>query len=351
MELSPILMNSSVHGIFVYGNPGTGKSAVITSLMQELEQEAEKQSIELRSIYVNCAENRTETVILVELLSQLNPDKDYPRMGWTRAKALSEFKKTLNTLGKTNILVVLDEVDYVLRESGDDILYRLSRINGKVKPGVSTIIISNDIKVYDYIKPRTQSAFGRVKVVFSPYNEDELHDILQDRVKYAFKQGVVSGPVIRKIAEIEGSRSGDARRALELVDSCAKLAIAKKRDKITLDLVSSADKELESDNVLNTIASLTQHQKILFLAILKLRQKDLVGSRVFKKYKEICNSYNVKPLSDRRVRSFVVNLGELGLIKSEVKWLKTMKKKSRKITVDIDKGVKKKAKKMLRDSI
>jgi len=238
-----------------------------------------------------------------------------------------------------------------LRESGDDILYRLSRINGKVKPGVSTIIISNDIKVYDYIKPRTQSAFGRVKVVFSPYNEDELHDILQDRVKYAFKQGVVSGPVIRKIAEIEGSRSGDARRALELVDSCAKLAIAKKRDKITLDLVSSADKELESDNVLNTIASLTQHQKILFLAILKLRQKDLVGSRVFKKYKEICNSYNVKPLSDRRVRSFVVNLGELGLIKSEVKWLKTMKKKSRKITVDIDKGVKKKAKKMLRDSI
>lgn len=350
MELAPILMGSAVSCVFVYGVPGTGKTGLILDLMKELRSEAEKKEVNLKTAYINCSENRTETVILIGILNQLNPEKEYPRMGWTRAKAVNEFNNILNKEGM-QVLIILDEVDYVLKESGDDILYRLSRINNDVKAKVSTLVISNDVRVGDYLKPKTQSAFGRVKVIFSPYTSDELFDILNERVKYAFKPGVITDAVIKKVAEIESQRNGDARKAMELLDSCAKIAIANKRGKITLDLVDEADKNLERDQMLALVTTLTQHQKLIYLSILNNQDKIMAGSDIFRLYLEQCESYNIKPLSERRVRSFLIELTGMGLIDSEVGWLATAKKKTRKITVNLDKAVKSKAIKLIRDSI
>ncbi|MFH1064683.1 MAG: AAA family ATPase [Candidatus Woesearchaeota archaeon] len=354
MELAPILMNSAVSCVFVYGNPGTGKTAVITQLMEELESEAKRQNVKLTKAYVNCSENRTETTILVDILSQIDPEKIYPRVGWTRSKAVNEFTKVTEVL-KTNVIVVLDEVDYALKESGDDILYRLSRINNRVnyKTGsnVSTILISNDIRVADYIKPKTQSTLGRVRVIFAPYGEEELRDILKDRAKSAFVIDAVSDPILQKIAEIESSRGGDARRALELLDSCAKAAIAKGRNKVTLDLVDEADRSLEKDTIFNIVTTLTKHQKLLYLAMLQSSKKELDGGNVYKMYAEACEKQNVAPLSVRRIRTFLVNFSELGIVKSEVTWLRSLRKKSRAITLDIDAATKKKLRKSIRDSI
>jgi len=352
MELAPVLMNSPVACIFIYGNPGTGKTALLLDLVEEIKGEARKRAINLVTAYVNCSENRTETSILLSILSQVNPEKEYPKMGWNRAKTIDEFNKVMNKEGM-NVLLILDEVDYALRESGDDILYRLSRINDQVKSKVSTIIISNDVRVSDYIKPRTQSAFGRIKIIFSPYNSNELFDIIKERAKFAFQKDVISDNVLRKIAEIEASRGGDARKALELLDSCAKMAVAKGKNKITIDLVEEADRTLEENSVLNIITSLPKHQKILYLAILKNEKKELEmeGGEVYRDYLELCSSYNVEPLTERRIRTFLVGLDELSLIDSEVGWLKTTKKKARKITVNLDKGLRTKAEKLLRSSI
>lgn len=350
MELAPILMGSAVSCVFVYGNPGTGKTALITDLMKEIESEARNKGLELRTFYVNCSENRTETAILLSLLGQFDPEREFPKMGWTRAKAVSEFNKTLSRKD-LHVLIVMDEVDYVLKESGDDVLYRLSRINNDVDSKVSSIVISNDVRVADYMKPRTQSTFGRVKVIFSPYTSEELFDILKERARFAFKPGVVGEAVIKKIAEIEAQRHGDARKAMEMLDACAKIAIAKKRDKITLDLVEEADSNLERDQMLNVVSTLTQHQKILYLVILKHPEKIVAGSDIFKMYMEECESYNIKPLSERMIRSFLINFTEIGLIQSEVGWLQSAKKKTRKIIVNLEEAVKNKAIKMLRDSI
>jgi len=180
-----------------------------------------------------------------------------------------------------------------------------------------------------------------------------LFDIVKERVNLALVENVISDIVIRKIAEIESQRGGDARKALELVDACAKIAIAKKRNKITIDLVEDADKSIEENSVLNIIASLPKHQKIVYLAVLKNEKKDLEmeGGEVYRDYLELCSSYNVEPLTERRIRTFLINLNELSLISAEVGWLKTAKKKARKINVNLDKALKTKAEKLLRNSI
>jgi cell division control protein 6 len=351
MELAPILMNSSVSGVFVYGMPGTGKTALILELLKEIEQEAKKRNVKLNTAYINCSENRTETSILLAMLSEIDKEKEYPKIGWNRAKTVDEFNKILNSKSG-NYLMVLDEVDYALRESGDDILYRLSRLNDDLKTKLSTIIISNDVRVQDYIKPRTQSAFGRVKIVFSPYTSEELFDIMKDRAKFAFKEGVVGEVVLKKIAEIEAGRGGDARKALELLDASAKLATADKQSKVSLDLVEQADRTLEKNHVLQIISSLAKHQKILYLTILKSNKElEMEGAEIYREYMELCSNYGEEPLSERRVRSFLIYFDELGLIDAEVGWLRDMKKKARKITVNLDKALKTKALKLVRNSI
>ncbi|MBW2968469.1 hypothetical protein KY362_08365, partial [Candidatus Woesearchaeota archaeon] len=288
--------------------------------------------------------------ILIDVLSQINPSKTYPRVGWTRSKAVTEFSKICDEL-KTNVIVVLDEVDYALKESGDDVLYRLSRINDKVNSRVSTILISNDVRVGDYIKPKTQSTIGRVRVVFAPYTAEELTDIIKARANQAFIKDAVSDAVLQKIAEIEASRGGDARKALELLDSCAKVAISKNLKKVSLDLVDEADRTLEKDTIFNIVATLTKHQKLLYLAMLKTTKSDFDGGQVYKLYKEVCGKHNVQALTVRSIRTFLINLSELGLIKSEVTWVRSLRKKSRTISIDVDSATRVKLRKVIRDSI
>ncbi len=350
LELSPILMDSSAPAIFVYGPPGTGKTGIINDLTTQLQTEATKQDVEISPLYVNCSENRTTTVVLVDLLNQMDDTKIYSKVGATRSNIVDQFHKVLNKKRK-NYLVILDEIDYVLRHEGDDLLYLMSRIDNKVKSSISTILISNDIKVQDYLKPRTQSTLGRIRIIFSPYNEQELFDILHDRAKLAFAKGVVSDDVLMHIAEIEAHRQGDARRALELLDTCAKVAMVEKKHEITKEMVAQADAMLEQDSILKTIMSFTKHQRILYLSLIKSKSNELLSSSVYTNYVQECNAYGITPLTERSIRSFLVEFDNLGLIETEVGWLKSVKKKSKKIMLNVDTAVKNKIRKTLRDNI
>ena len=350
VELMPILLNNSFSYIFVYGTPGTGKTGLIRDIMDELQGVSKKEGVNLGVVYINCSENRTETTILLDILKNINPDKSYPDVGWNKAAATKEFLAVVKEMDE-HLIIVLDEIDYALKESGDDILMKLSRINERAGKSISTVLISNDVKVADYIKPRTLSRFGRVKVIFPPYNGTELFDIMKDRASLAFNKNVVSDAVLKKISEMEGNRGGDARKAMELLDACAKVAISQGSSKMSLDDVAKADMNLERDQVIKVLTNLTRHQKILYLAILKTEGKKTSGTSVFTQYKTDCKKYNETPLSERRIRTFVVEFSQLGLIESEVGWLKDLKKKNRKITINLDSSVKNKVRKLLRDSI
>jgi len=347
MELAPILLNSPITSIFVYGTPGTGKTGLTLEIANELRKEAKKNKVPLKVIYINCSENRTEFSILHEILSQLS-NTEIPKLGWSTKKVSDEIKKIMDK--NTNVLVVLDEIDYVLKASGDEILYKLSRINNNINSKISSLVISNDLRVYDYLSPRTQSSFGRIKIIFSPYQTNELRDILADRAKRAFMTGSVSKSVIEKIAEIESERGGDARKALELLDSCAKIAITQSKKSITLDMVKEAERNLEQDLLTKTLVGLTKHQKILFLTLLKTK-KETTGSSVYLNYIKECNAFKIVPLSERRIRTFLIYFKELELIHSEVGWVTSLKRKARKITLKMDEAIKIKIRKKIRDSI
>src|SRR3989304_1595216 len=110
-------------------------------------------------------------------------------------------------------------------KNGDDILYQLLKINDDLsKARVSLIGISNDLKFTEYLDPRVRSRMADEKMVFPPYNADELYDILSERSRLAFDNGTAADAVLHLIAALAAQEHGDARRALDLLRVSAELA-------------------------------------------------------------------------------------------------------------------------------
>lgn len=350
VQLSPILTNQAASNLFIYGFPGTGKTALTLDIIGKLETEAARRRVSVKTVYVNCEENKTDATIITSILRSLNPGKRVPRIGWNRAKAIDEFKDYLNT-SQTNLIIVLDEVDHTLKHSGDDILYMLSRINDFVESHVTTIIISNDVNVANYIKPRVTSSFGRNKLIFTPYNAHDLLKIMQDRTPYCFKPGVLGDGLLEKIAAAETTKRGDAREALKLLYYCALVATEHKLASIPIDVFEEAQERGESEAYTSIVGALPAHQKLLFLSILLSTKREIPSEDIYKGYAQVCKQYKYLPLTDRTVRNFLIYFSDMGLIYADVGWLKTLKKKSKRITLTMPEEVKQNCTKRLLEAL
>jgi cell division control protein 6 len=332
IQLSPILLNQAASNLFIYGFPGTGKTALTLNLIAKLEAETVRRKVPLKTVYINCEENKTDATILSSALKTLNPERRVPRVGWNRAKLIDEFKDYLDQ-SRTNLLIVLDEIDHTLRHSGDDILYMLSRINDFVNSRVTTIIISNDVNIAKYIKPQVASSFGHNKIIFTPYNAQELLGIMQDRISYCFKPGVIGEGLVERIAAAETTRRGDAREALKLLYHCAITATERKLPNVPLGVFEEAQERSESEAYASIVGALPVHQKILFLSILQNPKRVIPSSDIYRSYANYCTQYKYKPLTDRMVRNFLIYFSDMGLIYADIGWLRTLKKKTKRISL------------------
>ncbi len=175
---------------------------------------------------------KTEYKVLRSILLDFNVP--FPKTGLSTSDAYEKLKKTI----KKTVLVVLDEVDILVKNAGDDLLYNFSR-NDKI-----TIVgISNDPTFIDLLDARTLSSLKRKEIVFKPYNAIQLQEILKQRALLAFNEGVLEDEVIPLCAAFAMNYYGDARKAVELLHLSGKIAIIEGSDIVTADHVKKAMKE------------------------------------------------------------------------------------------------------------
>src|SRR5690606_6057339 len=140
-----------------------------------------------------------------------------PMTGWPTDQVYQELKNQLENMGGV-LIIVLDEIDKLVKKSGDETLYNLSRINSDLKKSkVSMIGISNDLSFKDFLDPRVLSSLSEEELVFPPYNALQLCDILQQRADGAFVTEALDDGVIPLCAALAAQEHGDARRALDLL--------------------------------------------------------------------------------------------------------------------------------------
>jgi cell division control protein 6 len=234
-----------------------------------------------------------------------------PSRGWTKGEIVNAFRDILkrNVYGRNMILlVILDEIDILLEKDGDGLLYTLTRTDN-----IAILSISNYLNFKQYIKPRVASSLMDKEIVFPPYDAQQLADILEERSELAFYEDTLEEGVIPLCSAMAAKEEGDARYALDLLESAGDIAIDKGSEKVLREYVREAKDVIEYNKVKDVIVTLPTQQQRVLAAILKLTQdgEEITSGKLFESYKEISQGDAV---TYRRIFDFVNELEMLGII-------------------------------------
>ncbi len=323
--LSVSLKNERPSNVFVYGPTGTGKTLVVDYVCNELLSVARENKLSVHYVYVNAKLKRiadTEYRLVSHIANELG--EHIPFTGLPTDVVYSRFLNKVESLNGV-LIIVIDEIDYLVNKIGDRFLYTLTRINQDLyNTKVSIIGISNNLNFTEYLDARVRSSLSEEEVVFSPYNAIQLRDILEDRSKKAFYEGVVENSVINKCAAIAAQENGDARKALDLLRVSAEIAERNNEYKVKEYHVDLAQKKIDYDRFIEVVKTLAQHQKLTLFAVLDLLLSKDVGFKVhtgdvYDKYVSLCNRIKKTPITQRRISDIINELDILGIINAKIK--------------------------------
>jgi len=325
---------SSSRKVVIYGPVGTGKTAISRrfgkDLIKYMRREWRYGRPLFKYFHINCRKTKTPHLILTTLLRQLVPG--FPLRGF----GVDELVRMFNLLlyeQNLIVLLVLDEIDYLLPEERTDFLYSLSRLeeapsgredlgqsNEKIEARFNLLLITRDENFRHYLDLSTASSLGQNFIFFKPYTRAQLYDIIYSRAEEGLKEESYDEDLIDLIASL-AEEHGDARFAIDLLWRAAKLADQENENHIMNEHVRNAiitilpiEKSLLDD--------LSTHQKLLLLSTAKLLQNkkkpSVTTPEVKQSYVEICEEAGVRPRRQTQVWSYLRDLNKLGLIQLEV---------------------------------
>ncbi|MFW6196394.1 MAG: ORC1-type DNA replication protein [Thermoplasmatota archaeon] len=323
--------------VLIFGKTGTGKTAVVRYLEREINR-LKKESMEseldgkfsehninkVEYVYINCEVVDTHYGVMKNIGNKFVEEwsEQIPFTGWPMEKVYESLKDRIDEKSRV-VIIILDELDKLVSKSGDSVLYHLSKINSELDQSkVSIIGISNNLKFTEFLDPRVRSRLGEEKMIFPPYNADQLKDILLDRAQKAFEPEILGNDVISLCAALAAQEHGDARRALDLLRVSAEIAERNNETKVDSNHVYKAKNKIEQDCVREAVTTLPTHSKLVLYSVLLSEnngKQKLTTGEVYSGYKELSLRSGMDPLTQRRVTDLISELDMLGLVNARVK--------------------------------
>ena len=319
-SLIPILKKSRPSNLLVYGKPGTGKTLVVRKVLSKIQNRVEKTQFPIKLVYTNSKDETTLYGLLVSFGRQLGLDEqDLPATGLAISEVFKRLLKTINQ-GKLNIVFVIDEIDYLaylVSKTGKDILYQLTRANGRLTEGSLTLVgISNDLTFKERLDPRVISSLGEEEIVFTSYSVEQIRKILENRIQKAFIKDAVEEPALNLCAAMAGREHGDARRAIDLMRVAGELAEREQSETVNENHIRGASQKIEENKEVAALQSYPLHEKLLIIAVMKT--SGLSTGEIYTTYKNLCKVVGQKELSTRRVTQMLSDVELSGIISGRI---------------------------------
>lgn len=278
----------------VTGPVGSGKTALVKRFCEDLIRHvADKRNI--KYVHVNCRNASTASRVMQKIVQDLDPG--HPDRGLGVGELLTSLRRMLQG-DNSHIIVVLDEVDHLLRHSGDDIIYKLMRIDedGSRAGTLSAILISQE-QVLDMLENAVISRLGRSNHVrVPPYDENGLLKIATQRREIGLVTGTCTDDILNLISQA-AAPSGDARQAIELLEGAAKRAESSGRSLIEPKDVQKTVITLPNNVDSMNIEDIPSHAMLVLLGLCRrLKNKENVTSGEAEKlYHVVCEEYDQAP--------------------------------------------------------
>ena len=314
--VAPVLKDARCSNIFIYGKTGTGKTAVTKYVLSHLEAKAKEYGASVRFCYVNCRMIGTEYRIFANLSQSIG--LVVPFTGLSVGEVFDRFRVSLDG-SRTLFIVVLDEIDSLIKDRGDSLLYELTRINETLHNSrVSIIGISNDLRLKEFLDPRVFSSLSEEEMIFRPYDASELRNILLERSKLSFNEGSLSEAALNVCSALAAAEHGDARRALDLLRVAGEVAERQGAETITDEHVKEAEENIEHNRVVEALKNLPLHSKLVLLSVYHLDKSSVTTGEIYDVYNRICGELGAGLLTQRRLGTLVNELDVMGLLNAKV---------------------------------
>ncbi|HEX6561253.1 MAG: AAA family ATPase [Nitrososphaera sp.] len=318
--LSTVFKGARPSNLLLFGKPGTGKTAVVKTVVDRLVKKSGELGITVNVPIINAKLANSAYKLLFEIAENLGLNKEEKKVHFTGLSMGEATDRILQFIQKKkmHVILVIDEIDSLVDRNGDDVLYSFTRANERMGKGgfVSLIGISNSLTFKDKLDPRVRSSLSEEETVFNPYTVEQLRQILSERAKLAFTEGAITEAAINLCAAMAGREHGDARKAIDLLRVAAELAEREHSAKVEEKHVRAAQEKIEKDTNLEVIKNATTHTKFVVLAITKSKNGNT--GEVYEVYSSLCRQAEQEPLTQRRVTQIISELDQLGLVSTDV---------------------------------
>ena len=299
-ELASMFIGMESHGVggraVITGPVGSGKTVITRRFGEDLQRLLDgRRKIVLA--HVNCRNHPTTSQVLQQIALSL--DSGHPERGFSSGEIVQSIRRNLNS-HESHLLLVLDEVDVLIRREKSDLIYKLLRIDeGQDQQGsLSLILVSQDASMLKLFEAAIISRLGESNILdLQPYDEPELVGIARQRYEEACRPGSVGDETLAKIGRF-ASDSGDARLAIELLEAAVRRAEKDGRGDVLVEdvrpstLRAASGEPSQGDN-------LGRHQKLVLLGICRrLKKVDEISSGDAQKlYNLVCEEFGARPRS------------------------------------------------------
>jgi cell division control protein 6 len=294
--LSPLLKGRKPINLWLYGEPGTGKTATTIYLLNHIREKAG-----IKGILINCWQKDSFYEILDEIISQLRI------LGAEEHRTTIKLEKLRRYLNDQPFVIVLDEVDQLTPSERSTTLYNLDSL-----ANVGVICISNSQQPLFELEERVRSRLNPYTVFFRTYPCGTLMEILTHRAGMALAAGVWSDKTLTRIA---GLANGDARMAISTLRNAVELAEEGHCDKISAYALEKQQSSARQAKRECTLKSLTEDHRMLYQIV--KQQGQILSGDLWQEYLRHCEGVKRKPLAPRTFSDYANRLVQAGLITSE----------------------------------
>ena len=305
----------------LWGPVGTGKTAVAKLFARSFKTVLGKQGRPLEVVHVNCRSRKSDGLAMLGIMSHFDPH--YPDRGFSVGEMLRDLKRTLDRKG-CHLLVILDEVDALLKTEGSSLVYDLTRFNSEGGPawtGISVVMISQE-NVLSLLDPAALSTFKQTNAYeFKPYESQTLEGIVQQRVELAFQPGAVDGDTVCLVADIVAAQSGNARLAIEILQKAGRMADDEGRQVVGPEEVRAAKAYSHDYITTSKLQQMPQHPLLVLLALARrLKKGDAYANTgaVEQAYKIACEEFGEEPRAHTQFWKYLKQLEGAGFLLSRL---------------------------------
>ncbi len=303
--LRPAARGSRPLNTIVRGPPGTGKTTAVQKLFGELHAQTD-----VETVRVNCQVDSTRYAVFSRVFEGLF-DYEPPSSGISFKKLFGQITDEL--VEEDDVLVVaLDDVNYLFYENeASDTLYSLLRAHeahSGAKIGVICISSDLSLDVMDDLDSRVQSVFRPEEVYFPTYGVGEIVDILGERAKRGFNEGVLATTELDRVAELT-AESGDLRVGIDLLRRAGLNAEMRASKTISTDDVEEAYDKSKYVHLSRSLRGLSESERGL-VEVLATHDGEQAGD-VYEAFHERTD------LGYTRYSEIINKLEQLGVLETE----------------------------------